>query len=363
MKANERIPIAVLAEPNPSLKKRVANWIRLNCFVPDAKLGWWPGAVREGSRAIREERPDVIFSSAPPATTHLVAKALANRFRLPWVADFRDPWTDTHYYEGHTRAYITRRIDESLERSVCVGADRLVFVSRLDLDAYADRHGGGQKSVHIANGYDELDFSKLPAVEPLRDKFTLVHLGGIGIERNPEALFRAARSLMDAKEIDPAQFRIQLIGNVQESVVAACQRANAESFVEIVPYVPHEEALSYAARAHALLLLITQSHHNLRILPGKTFEYIRYGKPIITLGPPGGEVDRILREVKAGEVLSYDDAAGITEALRSAYSRWRQGGLASASNAEYIASYTRENLTKQLASVFDELTGFEAKLA
>jgi glycosyltransferase involved in cell wall biosynthesis len=355
MKDSERIPIAVLAEPNPSFKKKLANWVRLNLFVPDAKMGWWPGAVLEGSRAIRKERPDLIFSTAPPPTTHLVGKTLARRFRIPWAADFRDPWTDTHYYEGHQRVGIVERLDEALERSVCAAADRLVFVSRLDAEEYAERHAISDKCVHIPNGYDELDFSELPDVEPKRDKFTVAHLGGLGVERNPVNLFRAVRSLVDEGVMDPERICIQLVGNVQESVVASATEAGVGPFLELVPYVPHHEALTYAARAHALLLLITQSRHNMRILPGKTFEYIRYGKPIIALGPPGGEVDRILREVGAGSVMGYGDAMAIKVAVGALYQRWNAGDKLHGAGAAAIEPYTRENLARQLVSVFDDL--------
>jgi hypothetical protein len=355
MKAEERIPIAVLAEPNPSVKKRVANWVRLNAFVPDAKIGWWPGAVRVGARAIREHQPQLIFSSAPPPTTHLVAKTLSTRFNLPWIADFRDPWTDTHYYEGHTRAALTRRLDEALERSVCSRADRLVFVSRLDLDVYGQRHGTRNKSVHVPNGYDELDFASLPEVSPSYDKFTIVHLGGIGIERSPATLFRVTKQLIDEGTIARDRICIRLVGNVQESVVTALRAVGAEPFVEVIPYVPHHEALRHAAQAHALLLLITQSQHNQRILPGKTFEYLRYGKPIVTLGPPGGEVDRILHEVGAGKVLAYDDQDGIRTTIEALHAAWKAGQLVPGPNAAAIARYTRENLAKELASVFDGL--------
>ncbi|HEX2880007.1 MAG TPA: glycosyltransferase family 4 protein [Polyangiaceae bacterium] len=355
MKRDDRIPIAVLAEPNPTLKKRVANWVRLNFFIPDAKIGWLPGAIRAGARAIREERPDLIFSSAPPPTTHLVARSLAKQFALPWVADFRDPWTDTHYYEGHTRGSLARRIDEGLEESVCKRADRLVFVSRLDMEAYGERHGVRGKSEHIPNGYDELDFEQLLAAEPRRDKLILAHLGSIGIERHPAGLITAIRLLIDSGVVDRQRIQLQLVGTVQDSVKSAVQEAQLTDLVDFVPYVPHHEALRLATQAHALLLLITQSKHNQRILPGKTFEYLRYGKPLLVLGPPGGEVDRVLQEVGAGRVLAYDDVSGIQAAVSALYSRWQSGDLLQASPVASIDKYTREHLAKQLASVFDGL--------
>jgi glycosyltransferase involved in cell wall biosynthesis len=133
------------------------------------------------------------------------------------------------------------------------------------------------------------------------------------------------------------------------------QEAQLTDLVDFVPYVPHHEALRLATQSHVLLLLITQSKHNQRILPGKTFEYLRYGKPLLVLGPPGGEVDRVLQEVGAGRVLGYDDVPAIQAAVSALYSRWQAGELFQAGPVASIDRYTREHLAKQLASVFDGL--------
>jgi hypothetical protein len=97
------IPISVLSEEKSSLKKSLAHWIRINFFIPDAKIGWQPFAITEGKRIIENHQPDIIFSSSPPPTVHLIARRLKKYARLKWVADFRDPWTDIHYYENQNR--------------------------------------------------------------------------------------------------------------------------------------------------------------------------------------------------------------------------------------------------------------------
>jgi hypothetical protein len=106
-----KIPTAVLADNNPGLKKQIANLIRLNFFIPDAKIGWKKFAVEEGLKIIETEKPDLIFSSSPPPTVHLIAKKLAAKTNLKWVADFRDPWTDIHYYEKQPRLFFAKYLD------------------------------------------------------------------------------------------------------------------------------------------------------------------------------------------------------------------------------------------------------------
>lgn len=352
MKAGEPIPVAVLAEPASSPRKKVANFVRLNAFVPDAKIGWLPWAVAEGSRLVRSERPDLVFSTAPPPTVHLVAGALARLHGLPWVADFRDPWTDIHYYEGHARLWPARALDHRLERAVFHAADRLTFVSRLDSEHYASLHGTGDKQLFIPNGYDEADFQAIPAAQPDPGRFVLMHLGSVGLERNPRALFAAIADLLRRGVVSDATFRLTFVGKLEPTVVESIRASGIEPLVQLVPYVPHHEAVAMGQRAHALLLLVTQSSGSDRILPGKTFEYLRHGRPVLALGPPRGEVARVLEETRGGAVLDYGDEAGITRALEGWFREFQRGVRPGGPSPELLSRYTRKSLTGELSRVF-----------
>lgn len=356
MKADQPIPVAVLAEPSVGIKKRIANYVRLNLFVPDAKVGWYPWAVREGTRLVRAERPSAVFSTAPPPTTHLVARALALRHGLPWVADFRDPWTDVHYYEGAHRLPFTRALDHRLERSVFQTASRLTFVSRLDSERYAGVYGHAERHAYIPNGYDEADFEALVPAAPERGRFVLMHLGSVGLERCPTQLFAAIHRLAQRGALKPETFRLTFVGKVEPSVHDVIRQSGAEPFVEFVPYVPHHEALRLGQRAHALLLLITQSQGNAGILPGKTFEYLRYGRPLLALGPTGGEVARVLEDTRGGKIHEYDDADGMTATLESWIRSAREGSPPPGPHTERLERYSRKSLTGELAKILAELT-------
>jgi glycosyltransferase involved in cell wall biosynthesis len=356
MKADQPIPVAVLAEPSTGIKKRIANYIRLNLFVPDAKIGWYPWAVREGHRLVKAERPSIVFSTAPPPTTHLVARAIAMRHRLPWVADFRDPWTDVHYYEGSDRLPITRAIDHRLERSVFESASRLTFVSRLDSERYTSVYGHPEKHAYIPNGYDEADFESIASEIPDPSRFTLMHLGSVGLERCPTRLFAAIKRLAERGIATPATFRLTFVGKVEPSVRETIRESGVEPFVEFIAYVPHHEALRLGQRAHALLLLITQSQGNAGILPGKTFEYLRYGRPLLALGPIAGEVGLVLRDTKGGAIHEYDDTDGMTATLEAWIRGSQSGRLPQGPEPERLERYSRKSLTGELAAILAELT-------
>ncbi len=355
MPADSRIQVGVLAEKPENWKKRLAFWIRANLFIPDAKIGWWPFAVQEGRKIIRRERPQLIFSTSPPPTVHLIARTLSRTTGLKWVADFRDPWTEIHYYEHQKRLPMARALDGWLEQRVLREADRLTFVSRLDIEHSFVQRVDPSKCQYLPNGYDETDFDKISLSSTHAHRFILMHIGAVGIERNPLPLFRVLRQLMGQHYINPENFRLVFVGTVAESVRQGIRETGIESLVEFVSYLPHRQALQQAARATALLLLITQSRQNQRILPGKTFEYIRLGKPILALGPPDGEVDRILRELHVGRVLAYEDTAAIGNTLKGWLEQWQQGVLLPTGKGGSVQKFSRKALTRQLAHLFNQL--------
>jgi hypothetical protein len=183
--------------------------------------------------------------------------------------------------------------------------------------------------------------------------FQLLHVGGLGQERTPTVLFRAMAKMASLGEISPKNFELRLIGNVQPSVLASATAEGVMPFIRTESYMPHRDALEATFRADVLLLLITQSAKNRRILPGKTFEYLRTRRPILALGPPEGEVDQILAEVGAGSVIRYDDEAAVLTRLRS----WLRPGSSepSVTRMTEVQRFSREALTKRLAELLEEV--------
>jgi len=355
MSSDESIPVAVLADKKLNWKKRLANSIRLNLFVPDAKIGWIPFAVKRGHRILEEEKPDVIFSSSPPPSVHLIARKLAKSGGLKWVADFRDPWTDIHYYEDYRRIGLARRIDHNLEYNVLRRADVVTCISRLDIELDFAQKIEGQRFVNIANGYDETDFTGIHSDGTPSDKFVLMHLGGVGSERNPINLFKAVRALLDQGRISPPDFELVFIGKVDEVILQTVEELGLAAVFTRIPYLPHREALQRTQTASAMLLLVTQSQKNLRILPGKTFEYMRTGKPILALGPEDGEVARILNDSNTGKMISYEKYDEIYDNVLRLYSQWRKAGSLQQNVDADIQSYSRQNLTAKLVNVFESI--------
>jgi len=355
MKQSENIPTAVLVDDNPNLKKKIATWIRLNLFVPDAKIGWKRFAIKEGLKIIEEEKPDLIFSSSPPPTVHLIASELANRSKLKWIADFRDPWTDIHYYEDQPRMAFVKAKDRRLEKSILEQADKITCISKLDIELDFANKTNASKCENIPNGFDDEDFTEMNIFNSQTDRFTILHLGAINKERNPIKLFEAVKSLRDKGIINPNNFQIIFVGNIDAVIITTVEKNEIWDLVKYVEYLPHKEALNYTEQATVLLLLVTQSKKNRRILPGKTFEYMRTGKYVFALGPEDGEVARIIEETKTGTVVDYLDINKIEKILLEQFTNWKNNKTNIKPNGKEIRKYSRENLTGKLVNVFDNL--------
>ncbi|MBD3223796.1 MAG: glycosyltransferase, partial [Caldithrix sp.] len=190
------LPVGVLAKDKQGWKQRLAFWLRLNLFIPDAKLGWKPFAVHAARKIIKNHRPSVIFSSSPPPTVHLIARKLSKRYHIPWIADFRDPWTNIHYYQNR-RSRLSQWIDRRLEQKVVRDSTKAITVS----PPFARLIAGNQAdSMHIIpNGFDASDFDD---EAPQASAFRLVYVGGLNANRFYPQVFNTLHTLLQNGTID-----------------------------------------------------------------------------------------------------------------------------------------------------------------
>ncbi len=334
--------------------ERVAEWVRANAFVPDARVGWVPFAVARGLRLIRRaagrgEPFDALLTSGPPHSTHLTAWALRRLTGTPWVADFRDPWTDIHYYAELPRSAAARRLDEVLERGVLRAADAAVTVS----PSWARLLGAkvGRAVEVIPNGFDPEDFGEAPAA--VGERFELVHVGSLYASRNPEALWQALAALRAEDGIP--NLRVRLVGRVGEEVIAAAGRHGLEEVVAVEPYVPHAEAVRWMQRATALLLTTEPQRHEAGHVTGKLYEYLAAGRPVLALGDPSGDAAALLRETGGGRTFARDDAGGVARWLAEAYQRCERGAALAGASPEAVAPYARPAQAAALAALLRRL--------
>jgi len=354
IKSSESIPHGILAESDLTLRKKIAHWIRLNLFVPDAKIGWYPFAVRAGKKIIEREKPQLILSSSPPPTVQLVGRALATWSGLKWIADFRDPWTDIFYYEGQSKSALITRIDARLEKGVLQRADRVLMVSPFDIRRLREKNPEDKYTV-LYNGYDAEDLDAVPAGKP-PTKFDLVFVGTLQVTHNCEPLWNALAELVRENDDFRDRFCLTFVGPSHPQIRDSLEQHGLLPYTKMLGYQPHHVAIAHMKHAAALLFMVPDAPNNLGMLTGKIFEYLASGTPLLSVGPPDGDAAAVLRQCSAGEMIAPDDAPGLKRRALALFESYQKGTLErERPDARAVQKFERRTLVKSLAGIMDEL--------
>ena len=350
----ETVGVGFLGEAEMDWKQRLARWVRANVFLPDARVGWVPFALRRGRALVEADPFDALLTTGPPHSAHLAGLLLARRYGLPWIADFRDPWTDIDYAEALPMTAPARRADAAMERAVLRGAGQVTAVSPQMARRLATR--ADVEPVVIQNGFDPADFQAPPP--PPRPHFEVAYLGNMNDARNPQALWEALRQL-GLPETMP-DVRVRLVGNVDPVVLRSAREQGVADVVETAGYVPHDEAVRRMRASAVLLLVINRVPGADGIMTGKLYEYVASGRPVLGLGPPDGDAAVVLRGAGAGEMFDYGDAAGVAAFLQRHHAAWKGGTPRPGAGKTAAERYSRRGQTGQLAQLLDALTSSDA---
>lgn len=318
------VPSATPA-PSPGARWRDAAltaWSALQW--PDERGGWARSALPAGRALLRDGDFDIVMSTAPPVAAHALARRLARSANLPWVADWRDLWADN---PGATAPAWRRALDRRTEARWLRDAAGVVTVTPSWQRRYADRLAGRCPVAWIPNGYDEADFAAVPGRPTAADGvFRLVHVGSFYGPRDPAPVLDALDRCLGAGATVPGQraLHLRLVGAVGQrfdAALAAFERRHP-GVVERVPYVPHAQALAEMRAADALLLVVGAGAGRpvarevvAGTLPGKLFEYLRSGPPVLLLGDPDGDAATLLRTHGRGWVADETDPVAIARVL------------------------------------------------
>ncbi len=351
--------ILYIPDQNPSKMQQWAVWLRANFFVPDARCLWISPSVRWLRRYLKKEPVAAILSSGPPHTNTRIAYLLHRATGIPWVADWRDPWTQADYFQQLPLTTWGAAKHRRQEQAALQTASRTLIVSKRWAE---DLKVIDAPRVHVlTNGYDPDDFRDM-LLPPPTPYFTITHLGIMGPDRHPHALLAAAAALSAELPAFKSLFRLQLIGQVDEALIDTAAALGLEKAnIELIAQLPRREALGYAAASSANLLLLNDQANAAGRIPFKLFEYIALGRPILGFGPAESDVNDILAELGAPPLFSLADLRGTKQYLKQLFEQFQSAQGIPALALSATAAYSFEAITQQLAAHLDAVTMLPTK--
>ncbi|PTM03640.1 MAG: glycosyl transferase family 1 [Bacteroidetes bacterium] len=328
-----------------SVVERLMLFVRGNFFIPDARKKWIKPSVNYLSTYIKDYNINTVITTGPPHSLHLIGEQLKSKLDINWIADFRDPWTTIGYHKKLKLMPMARKKHKALEAKVLNSADKIIVTSNNTKQNFSTLTN---KTIEvITNGYD---YESTVDVT-IDEKFTLSHIGSLLSERNPEVLWKVLEEIASDDKIFDSMFKLNFIGAVSKDILRSLEAHNLSQYVSLKGYVPHVDAIKFQKQSQVLLLVEIDSEDTKCIIPGKLFEYMVSGRPILAIGPKGSDVSEILRTTNTGNYFLYGDHDALKEAILDMFQAFRTGNLKS--NAIGLQQYSRKALTSKLAELIN----------
>lgn len=337
-------------------KELLSIRLRGNLLIPDPRCFWIRPSVRFLSDYLSKHPVQALVTTGPPHSMHRIGYGLKKRFPdLPWLADFRDPWTNIDFYHELGLTRLADAIHHRMEKQVVQKADAVVVVSGGMMQEFKVLQP--KRLVMIPNGFDTADVQKTNAQPD--QQFTISHIGTMNAARNPEVVWKAIRQLCDENIFFKKDLKIQLIGKVDFSVLESLKNHQLFDKTEKTDYLPHAEAIQRQQSSQVLLLIINNTPNAKGILTGKFFEYIASGRPVLGVGPSDGDAAQVLNDTRAGKMVDYDDVDAAKRILQQWYALYQEKRLKVETSD--VAKYSRRSLTGSLATLLEELQSIRKK--
>lgn len=332
-----------------SFAEKISIWVRGNFFIPDARKFWISPAVRFLNKYLLENKIECIFSSGPPHSAHLIARELSKNNKLPWVADFRDPWTGVYYFNKLKLTECAKKKHSLLERAVLNEANLILVVGETmknDFEKLTEK-----KIEVIYNGYEESEYRDLEIIAD--KKFSIAYTGMFFRDQNPAELWNALKELTQELPGFKADLSLNFTGKIDAVVIESINNAGLAEFLVYNDYVDHALIPCIQKQSQLLLLSINRVEKSGYILTGKVFEYLAARRPILAICPPDSDVARLISKTQAGTVIPFNQKEIIKLVVSDYYKKFKTGNLKVSTIG--IEKYTRISLTKQLADSLDKL--------
>jgi hypothetical protein len=315
---------------------------------PDPCKDWYKQTIKETQDFFSKERFDAMISIYNPPTSHLIARKLKGKYGIPWIADMQDPWTQSPYYRYSP---IRRMIDRRTEVKTLASADAITTVTQPFVEMLKELHD--RQNIHyVPFGFDPDQMNPGAA---LSKKFTVAHTGSLYKgKRDPETFFRALKDLIREGKIDSKDIQIEFYGDIEKWLEDEIKEYDLQDIVKANGPVSREESINVQREAQMLLLLSWDSPENSMFCPGKLYDYLAAGRPIISIGRPGSVVAEIIEKTQAG--IHAFDFNEIKKEIERGYTEFKSTGRASYKGvASEIERFNHKDIAREFARLLDSV--------
>lgn len=329
-------------------KQRLSLWIRANLFLPDPRVGWVKPSVAFLKQYLAEHPVDVLVTTGPPQSMHLIGRRLHEELGIPWIPDFRDPWTKWYNMANLPLTARSWRKHRRLEQQVLDDASAVLTVS-----PFVQRDFQAQTNTPVAmvpNGFDAEDYMEEPSPDGF---FNLTQTGFLSAGGNPVVLWKVLGEMAAATPAFREALRIRLCGLVDPEVKESIVREGLASNLVDLGYQPHAEAVREQQNASVLLLPLRDAPEMRVILPGKLFEYMAARRPILGFGQTDGAQALLLQETGTGVMVGWDDETAVKAFVGKAWRQHVEGGVPATTGD--IDRFSRRSTTHELALLLDRV--------
>jgi glycosyltransferase involved in cell wall biosynthesis len=349
-KAENQVNPIMKGEGRPDWKGRLALWIRANIFIPDSRMFWIRPSIKYLNTWLKNNQVDAMVTTGPPHSMHLIGLGIKKAHKLPWLADFRDPWTKIDFFHELNLEPWAKRRHYRLEKEVLDCADHVVVVGQ-DMKSNYETETKTPVSV-VTNGYDPADIDVSKDVQ-LDSKFSIIHIGMLGKARSHSIFWNGLNQLRKENQEFASFLEVRVYGVSDPIVMEQIKDFEDKSWIKFMPYLPHHEVIQVQQKAQVLLLSVNNVPSAKGIITGKIFEYLAIARPVLCIGPLDGDAAAIINKANAGPVVDFEDLVGFKKAVLILFKNFQEEkNIVSASGVE---QYSRKALCGDIANILNEI--------
>ena len=330
--------------PNKSIFDKFSSFIRLNFFIPDSRIGWNYFAFKKAKEIIKNNKIDYVITTGPPHSSHLIGQKIYDKYKLKWIVDLRDPWSELFYLKSKFRFNFSKTMNDRLELKVLENADAIITTVGDRYHKILNSKISNPNKIHkIYNGYDKLNYDKIKETKP--NKFNIVFTGVLSKNHNYEIFLEILKVLSPIKQNLNMVFT--LAGRIDDNITKLYSNE-----IELINkgYVNHDNAISIIKSSHLLINFNYKETEETDMISGKLIEYLASGTPIINFSNSANESQEVLKLSPKSFNANTNSTKLVVDFIKSEYNDWTEGNYKKQS-LKNIDLLSRESLTKKLLKI------------